>query len=138
MQDFFGLGAIYTLQVNLLVQDDKGQLVKPHTNIARIDLNTLNLGISDTQLPKPVAASAQATNMEKYLALPWSGQYFAGMPINIKIFESPGYELSHWLINGEEVPEKNIPTLSLKPAGNTEITAVLTRTNSIHEAKKPL
>src|SRR5690625_8019167 len=75
LQEFFELGDLYTLSLHLLVQGEDGH-TEPANKAAVIKLNTLTLGVSDDELEKPVAASARATNMEKYLALPWSGEYF--------------------------------------------------------------
>ena len=98
---------------------------EPTNKAAVIKLNTLTLGVSDDELEKPVAASAGATNMEKYLALPWSGEYFAGMPIKLSAEPRPGYRFSHWVGRGVPEDQKYNSEIELVPDADTSITAVM-------------
>jgi len=124
LQEFFELGDLYTLSLHLLVQGEDGH-TEPANKAAVIKLNTLTLGVSDDELEKPVAASARATNMEKYLALPWSGEYFAGMPIKLSAEPRPGYRFSHWVGRGVPEDQKYNSEIELVPDADTSITAVM-------------
>jgi len=125
LQEFFDLGDLYNLAIDVQVDDGAGNLVSAD-KAAIIHLNTLTLGVSDDELEKPVAASARATNMENYLALPWSGQYFADMPITLSVTPRPGYRFSHWVVNsGTNEQLVDATQLTLKPESNTSITVVM-------------
>lgn len=124
LQEFFDLGDLYTLAIDMQVADGAGNLVSAD-KAAIIHLNTLALGVSDDELEKPVAASARATNMEEYLALPWSGQYFADMPITLSVTPRPGYRFSHW--EGVDANIASSSSLALNPAEDISIIAVMER-----------
>ena len=125
LQEFFNLGDLYQLRIK--VQLEEGGQFLSADKAAIIQLNTLSLGVTDDELEKPVAASARATNMEKYLALPWSGEYFSGMPIQLSVQPRSGYQFSHW--QGDAVPEslRQNPKLTLTPQANTTVTAVMVK-----------
>jgi len=124
LQEHYGLGDLYTLDIKVLVADDQKQTI-PNNNAAIIQLNSLSLGANDDELITPAAASNPAAQIEKYLALPWSGQYFAGMPIHLSITPREGYQFSHW--EGPGITEKaaTLEEIELKPERDTTVIAVL-------------
>src|SRR5690625_4995824 len=79
----------------------------------------------EDELEKPVAASARATNMEKYLAFPWKGEYFAGMPIHLNISPREGYQFSHWESQGITADIAGESHIELAPHSDSIVTAVL-------------
>src|SRR5690625_4793520 len=124
LQEFFELGDLYTLSLHLLVQGEDGH-TEPANKAAVIRLNTLTLGVSDDELQKPVAASARATNMEKYLALPWSGEYFAGMPIELSVEPRAGYKFERWEGESLSRSQRDAPELELIPESDLSLKVVL-------------
>lgn len=122
LQEFFDLGDPYELTIEVVTENADGTYT-PVEKGAIIRLNTLTLGVSDEELPTPVAASSRATQMEKYLALPWSGQYFSEMPIQLSVTPREGYEFSRWEVSGDVLEE---PQLQLVPTTDAlKVRAVL-------------
>lgn len=127
LQGFFGLGAPNTLSVDVVDasvgSDDSDK------RIGTVRVNTITLGLKDDEIEKPVGASESAVLMEDVLALPWSGQYFKEIPVQLEAFPAPGYRFSHWV--GPDVPsdqaEKVALTLELKR--DLSITAVMVPVN---------
>src|SRR5690625_3702482 len=124
LRDYFGLGDLYTLNINVVLEDADGHQT-PMDKGAIIRLNTLTLGVSDDELEKPVAASARATNMEKYLALPWSGEYFAGMPIELSVEPRAGYKFERWEGESLSRSQRDAPELELIPESDLSLKVVL-------------
>jgi len=124
LQEFFDLGDLYTLDINVVLEDANGHQT-PMDKGAIIRLNTLTLGVSDDELQKPVAASARATNMEKYLALPWSGEYFAGMPIELSVEPRAGYKFERWEGESLSRSQRNALELELIPESDLSLKVVL-------------
>jgi len=124
LQDYFDLSAPYELSLDVVLEDKKGR-TQPAHKAATIQLNTLTLGINDHELTQPAAASAPAIDMEKYLALPWQGEYFAGMPIRLDITPREGYQFSHWEGDGITAEIAQQHHIELHPEKNTALTAVL-------------
>ena len=54
-------------------------------------------------------------------AYPWTGTYFSGIPVTISADPEIGYTLSHWLVDGERVYEKE---LRVSPDTTDAVTAV--------------
>lgn len=44
-------------------------------------------------------------------AYPWEGTYFSGVPIKISADPEIGYHLSHWMVNGKQVYDKELTIL---------------------------
>ena len=124
LKEFFDLGEPYELVVRVMIEDEDGR-TRPIDKGAVIELNTLTLGVSDDELEKPVAASARATNMEKYLAFPWKGEYFAGMPIRLNISPREGYQFSHWEGQGITADIADESHIELTPHSDSIVTAIL-------------
>ncbi|HLR12334.1 MAG TPA: hypothetical protein VK104_01830, partial [Burkholderiaceae bacterium] len=93
----------YTLSVDVAAAEHAADGANnEHLNerLCTVRVNTIGLGLKDDEIKKPVAASARAVNMEKYLAMPWAGQYFAGMPVELEAKPAPGYRFSHSSMKG--------------------------------------
>jgi hypothetical protein len=54
-------------------------------------------------------------------AYPWTGTYFSGIPVVLTAVPEFGYSLSHWLVDGERVYEKE---LKVSPDTTDAVTAV--------------
>lgn len=44
-------------------------------------------------------------------AYPWSGTYFSGIPVTLTTDPAIGYHLSHWLVDGKQVLDKELSVL---------------------------
>lgn len=109
LADFFSLPGTYTVKV---VLSEHGS--------ASIKLNSLVLKASENPLPSAV---------ENVLALPWSGEYFKGMPLRVEATPLDGYEFSHWEILGADVSnfDRHQKILVVQPDANIYIKAVTTK-----------
>src|SRR5699024_9059894 len=76
-------------------------------------------------IPEEVAASDRAIMMEDVLAMPWSGQYFTGMPLELEAKPAPGYRFSHWSMKGLDATQARNPKLTLTPDEDVKIRAVM-------------
>ena len=124
LQDYFTLGGPYTVTIDVTsTANQKTAGIRQGTVV----LNTLELGLTDEELPQPIAANEQATQMAQVLALPWQGQYFSGMPITLTAKAAEGYRFSHWSGAGMDLTpdQTNAKTLTLTPNQDFHLTAVM-------------
>ncbi|HEY7883584.1 MAG TPA: CotH kinase family protein, partial [Cellvibrionaceae bacterium] len=92
LRDYFGLGGDYQLTLN-----------NSDTSRGHIRVNSVEI------LPsKP--------GVEGY---PWSGTYFAGVPIELEAIAAPGFTFSHW----SGLPDNTGAKAELTPNGDLEVTA---------------
>ena len=126
LQEFFDLGDVYELNINVLLENDTGELL-PIDKAAIIELNTLQLGVSDDELRVPAAASSRPTEMEQYVGFPWQGKYFAEVPIELKVIPRAGYKFSHWEGDGIKQETALTPQLKIAPRSDTAINAVMVK-----------
>ena len=96
LRNSFGLAAEYRLTVNVSGEGE-GHVV----------VNTIAL----TPETRGVAAHP----------FPWQGKYFRNMPLRLEAVPAPGYVFVRWESGGYKTDN---PVLSLKPAGDTFVTAV--------------
>lgn len=115
LQGFFNLGNPYAVNVDV-----------NNRAAGTVGLNTLQLGLSDDELPMPPAASGRAVHMTEPLAFPWRGQYFQGMPLTLQARPRPGYRFSHWEVEGLalDAAQRTEASLTLHPTGDMRIKAV--------------
>ncbi len=124
LQEFFDLNDLYTLSVDV----DGAKRKADNGNDERmgtVRVNTIELGLKDDEVEKPVAASDRAIMMEDVLAMPWSGQYFTGMPLELEAKPAPGYRFSHWSMKGLDATQARNPKLTLTPDEDVKIRAVM-------------
>ncbi len=75
-------------------------VVMPDAGIGRIHLNTLELGLP---LQGPEAAGLR--NWDDGVKT-WDGRYFPDVPVRLAAEPSAGYRFSHWVVNGDTIPER--------------------------------
>ncbi|CAH9017937.1 CotH kinase family protein [Candidatus Nitrosacidococcus sp. I8] len=118
LQDFFKLDNTYQVKVD--VNDSASGIVT---------VNTLQLGLKDNELTKPIAATDSAIFMEDVLALPWQGKYFKQLPLKLEAIPKSGYQFSHWQGEGLTQAQMIHPILALQPKSNIKLVAVFEREN---------
>ncbi|HLS17623.1 MAG TPA: CotH kinase family protein [Paenalcaligenes sp.] len=125
LKEFFNLGDAYTVTINVLLDSNTEHELTPVEDAAIIELNTLQLGVTDDELTPPIAASSRATEMTDFLRFPWAGQYFSDMPLELKITARPGYAFSHW--EGDLIEQDNAQdsSLNLTPTKDLTINAIM-------------
>ncbi|CAH9017935.1 CotH kinase family protein [Candidatus Nitrosacidococcus sp. I8] len=120
LQDFFKLDDTYQLKV--AINDQAAGTVK---------VNTLQLGLKDNELTKPVAASSAAILMEQVLAFPWQGRYFKELPLKLEAIPKLGYQFSHWQGEGFTQEQAINPILALQPKSNIKLVAMFEKVNYV-------
>ena len=73
LQEYFELDDPYTLSVDVAAAEHAADGANnEHLNerLCTMRVNTIELGLKDGEIKKPVAASARAINMEKHLTVP--------------------------------------------------------------------
>lgn len=118
IEKFFDLKGRYDLTVE--ISDEAAGSVR---------VNTITLGQHGTfgqnpanRLP-PVRANAQFD--AQVLAMPWRGQYFKGLPLQLEAVAAPGWRFSHWEgagLTGEQVENSK---LELRPGADVSVRAVM-------------
>src|SRR5690606_31136683 len=118
IEKFFDLKGRYDLTVE--ISDEAAGSVR---------VNTITLGQHGTfgqnpanRLP-PVRANAQVD--AQALAMPWRGQYFKGLPLQLEAVAAPGWRFSHWEgagLTGEQVENSK---LELRPGADVSVRAVM-------------
>ncbi len=101
LQDHFDLGDPSTVSLAL-----------PKPGTGRIRLNSLDLG-----LPLEESEAIGLRNWDDG-SKTWEGRYFPDVPMNLEAEPSAGYRFSHWVINGDTIPDSVTEFL---PEGNTAI-----------------
>jgi len=121
LRDFFELAEPYRVTVDVALKNGAG--IELAQAPGSIKLNTLTLGVSDSELALPVAASHKPKAITPYLSLPWSGQYFQAMPLEIAAEARPGYRFAYWQ---GTVPDalRLQPIITLSPTNDVRLTAV--------------
>lgn len=105
LQEFFELDERYTVFVSLAEQGS-----------GTVQLNSLILGEESNK-------KTPATDMA--LNLPWSGQYFQNLPLNLFAKPAPGFRFSHWELDGLTEDQANNPKLQLKPESSIKVRVVM-------------
>jgi len=70
--------------------------------------------------PQPSFGEIQINGLINVATSTWSGKYFLNNPITLTAIPKPGYQFSHWLMNGEQTQS----SITISPLENTEISAV--------------
>jgi len=101
LRDHFALGQPRTVSV-----------VMPEAGTGRIHLNSLDIGLP---FEGPEAYGLRYWDDGSKT---WEGRYFPDIPAHLKAEPSAGYRFSHWVVNGDTIPD---PEMEFHPEENTVI-----------------
>lgn len=105
LQEFFELNERYQVQV---------ELSEPASGA--LQLNSLTLGASKSD-ENPVTATE--------LRLPWQGEYFKNLPLELHALPAPNYRFSHWEMEGLTSEQSRKSHLILQPQTDLHIRAIM-------------
>ncbi len=96
------------VELNLNISDNSGGYIR----VDSIDIKSSTPGVSSP-------------------AYPWQGIYFEDIPLELNAYSWPGYEFSHWIIDGETIEQSSV-TVSMEDDTQVEAAFAKADDNSVY------